>query len=76
MWPLGALAGIGLAAELIVAFYKGGQFTLPEVNTQADATALADSLLTTYAVPFEIASVLLLVAIVGSIWMGQQRKRT
>lgn len=75
MWPLGALAGAGLATELIFAFAKAGRLPFPALTAPLSSTALADSLLTTYAVPFEVTSVLLLVAIVGSVWMGQERNR-
>jgi NADH-quinone oxidoreductase subunit J len=43
--------------------------TLPEGNTQA----LADTLFREYLVPFELASILLLVAIVGSVIMAKKR---
>lgn len=74
MWPVAGLAVVGLAGELVFAMYRGTPLALsPSVP---DATALADTLLKQDAVPFEIASVVLLVAVVGSVWMGQQRKKT
>jgi NADH-quinone oxidoreductase subunit J len=76
IWPLGALAGLGLAAELIFASAKSGHIDLPTVAGQMGSEALADTLLSNYAVPFEVTSVLLLVAIVGSVWMGQQRNKS
>lgn len=73
IWPVCVLAGGGLATELIFAFSKGS-VSLPSPGKATDSVALADLLLSGYAVPFEVVSVLLLVAIVGSVWMGQQRK--
>ena len=42
----------------------------PEGNTMA----LADVLFREYLLPFEVASVLLLVAVVGSVVMAEKRK--
>jgi NADH-quinone oxidoreductase subunit J len=72
IWPIGLLSGAGLAVELIFALSKTTGLTLGRATT---SEALSDLLLTTYAVPFEVVSVLLLVAVVGSVWMGQQRKK-
>lgn len=76
IWPLGALAAAGLAAELIFTFAKTGRLPFAALASPLTPSALADELLTTDAVPFEVTSLLLLVAIVGSVWMGQQRKKT
>ena len=74
-WPVALAAAIGLGAELI-ALLSGAKLSLasdgsskPSSNTEA----IADLLLSHYFVAFELASVLLLVAIVGAVWMGQQR---
>lgn len=75
-WPLLAVAGGGLAAELIALLVRGqlpaAAAKLPDLpgNTEALATVL----LSKYLVAFELASIVLLVAIVGSVWMGQQRR--
>ncbi len=80
-WPL-ALVTVGvLTAELGYGFYvavhKG--LNLPEV-TAAAATAspgntelVAQSLYQTYALPVEIASILLLVAMVGAVLMAKKQ---
>jgi NADH-quinone oxidoreductase subunit J len=39
-----------------------------------DTAALSDALLSKYLLPFEVASVLLLAAIVGAVFMGQKRE--
>lgn len=77
-WPLLAAAGAGLGAELITLLVKGKlpePAALPHVlpgNTEALGTVL----LSKYLVAFELASIVLLAAIVGSVWMGQQRSNS
>jgi NADH-quinone oxidoreductase subunit J len=75
-WSLILLAGAGLAAELITLLLRG---TLPAAASSAapavpNTEALADILFSRYLVAFELASVLLLTAIVGAVWMGQRRE--
>jgi len=79
-WPILSLAALGLAAELIVLLYRGVPATASLNSTRISAVAsinteqIADLLFSRYFVAFELASVLLLAAIVGSVWMGQDRK--
>jgi NADH-quinone oxidoreductase subunit J len=78
-WPLFALVGVALATELIVLLRRGSSFSFPPAGPApqpGNTYAIADALLSQQFVAFELISVLLLVAIVGSVWMGQQRKRT
>jgi NADH-quinone oxidoreductase subunit J len=80
-WPLVLAAGLGLAAELIVLLSRG---TLPDKAVAQSTNSvlsfnteqIASVLFSRYFAAFELASVLLLVAIVGSVWMGQERKST
>jgi NADH-quinone oxidoreductase subunit J len=74
-WPIFLLGGAGLAAELIVATLRW-PLANSKMGGAVSVTAMSDVLLTHYAVPFEVASVLLLVAIVGSVWMGLQRSKS
>jgi NADH-quinone oxidoreductase subunit J len=74
-WPLVLAVGVGLVVEIILLLLRG---RLPQQAPSVAATSgnteqLADVLFSSYFVPFELASVLLLIAIVGSIWMGQRR---
>lgn len=72
-----AVAGFGLAAELIALLCRGGRmvsFTSETLPIPSNTDRIADLLLSRYCVAFELASILLLVSIVGSVWMGQQRK--
>jgi NADH-quinone oxidoreductase subunit J len=50
-------------------FIPGGPFG----EAAGNAEQVADALFTRYLAPFEVASVLLLAAIVGAVWMGQRR---
>lgn len=64
-WPLAAVAAVALAAVLGAAFWLG-----PAVSSQAqqpEFTQLANSLFTRWAIPFEVASLVLLVALIGAI---------
>ena len=75
-----ALAAVGaVGAELAYFFLRGaGAFHIAETNGGVPAAAgnteaLADSLFSEYLLPFEIASLLLLVAVVGSVIMAKKR---
>ncbi len=79
-WLVGLTATAVVGAQLGYFIYRGKaafQFAqttamegLPQVgNTQA----VADSLFSEYLLPFEIASILLLVAVVGSVVMAKKR---
>ena len=64
-WPLAAIAALALGAVLAAAFW-----TSPPTGTAAQSPAfseLANSLFTRWAVPFEVASLVLLVALIGAI---------
>ena len=64
-WPLAALAAMGLLGVLIPSFLINA---VKDTNAQSPAfTELANSLFTRWAIPFEIASLVLLVALVGAI---------
>lgn len=64
-WPLAALAALGVLGVLMASFLID-----PVENTNAQNPAftdLANSLFTRWAIPFELASLVLLVALVGAI---------
>ncbi len=64
-WPLALVAALGLLAVLVPAFLINSVR-----GTEAQNAAFSDigeSLFTTWAVPFEIASLVLLVALIGAI---------
>ena len=64
-WPLAALAALGVLGVLIPAFLIN---SLSKTEAQSPAFGdLANSLFTRWAIPFEIASLVLLVALIGAI---------
>jgi NADH-quinone oxidoreductase subunit J len=79
-WAVALAAVAAVGAELGYFLYRGsGAFHVAEAAA-GTATAgggntemLADSLFSEYLLPFEIASILLLVAVVGSVVMAKKR---
>ena len=64
-WPLAAAAALGLLGVLAASFLTR---SVEDTEAQSPAfTELANSLFTKWAVPFEIASLVLLVALIGAI---------
>jgi NADH-quinone oxidoreductase subunit J len=78
-WPVGLAAALAVAAEVGYFLYRGsGAFHIAEGGPVAAATLgntemIADSLFSEYLLPFEIASILLLVAVVGAVVMAKRR---
>jgi NADH-quinone oxidoreductase subunit J len=78
-WWLALACVVLVGAELVYVFRRGlGAFRLPEAVSPVSAVEgnterLADVLFSEYLLPFEIASVLLLVAVVGSVIMAKKR---
>ena len=79
-WAIGLAAVAAVGAELGYFFYKGGPdaFRIEGVVAAAPSAignteAIADALFSEYLLPFEIASILLLVAVVGSVVMAKKR---
>ena len=78
-WLVALAAVAAVAAEVGYFFHRGaGAFHIAEgaaglAPGVGNTEALADSLFSEYLLPFEIASVLLLVAVVGSVVMAKKR---
>jgi len=76
-WWLAAPMALLLLALIAPTVWTTSWLLRPKEPLPADATAgLGEQLMTSYALPFEIASVLLLVALVGAIveaWPGRDR---
>ena len=78
-WPVALAAVAAVAAEGVYFFHRGAaSFHIAEAVAAAPAAAgnteaLADSLFSEYLLPFEIASLVLLVAVVGSVIMAKKR---
>src|SRR5436190_1150949 len=78
-WLVALVAVAAVGAEVGYFLYHGkDKFRFAEVAPAAlpeggNTEAIANSLFQTYLLPFEIASVLLLVAVVGSVVMAKKR---
>lgn len=78
--PLAIVFGLVLAIELVVALATAvlaptqGQFTPERIAQIGSVQAVGASLFTDFMLPFEITSLLLLVAIVGVIVLAKKRK--
>jgi NADH-quinone oxidoreductase subunit J len=79
-WMVGLAAVVAVGIEIGYFFYRGqGSFKLTEVEAppvvsgMGNTEILADMLFQKYLLPFEIASILLLVAVVGSVVMAKKR---
>ena len=79
--PLAVLLGAGLVAEIVVAVRAGIGFAerVPEgfgvVNEGGNPKALSEVLFRDYFLPFEVTSVLLIVAAVSAMVLAQRRAR-
>ena len=75
-WGIGAAASLGVAALLGWALSDATFPTVARtVDVKAQTQALWRALLDTYILPFEIAAVLLLVALLGAIVIAQQTEQ-
>jgi NADH-quinone oxidoreductase subunit J len=76
-WPLCAAAGVGFAA---LAWYARAPGLLPSPQQVAEGgpsrgnlSTIGTALFTQFALPFEIASLILLAAIVGAVVVGKKK---
>ena len=76
-WWLALLAAVALLAELGYGLYRGpAAFAFREAApgaVQPNTQAIGSALYQTYMLPFEIASIMLLVAMVGAVVMAKKR---
>lgn len=76
-WPLALACIAGVGVEIAWFLRKGVGLLPPPVVAPASAEGntemIADVLFTEYLLPFELASILLLVAVVGSVIMAKKR---
>ena len=64
---------IGLSATMLSVDWSEGAAT---IDANATVAAIGKTLLTAYLVPFEVASVLLLVVMIGAAYLARAEKRT
>jgi NADH-quinone oxidoreductase subunit J len=81
-WTLAVVTSAILIVEFAYVIYKGKEsFVLPPVVlppavvTGGNSQVVGTALYTTYLLPFEIASILLLVAIVGAVVLAKKKTR-
>jgi NADH-quinone oxidoreductase subunit J len=77
-WLIALVCTLGVGGELAYFIMKGGtDFELAKVPDMVPSAGnterIADVLFSQYLLPFEVASVMLLVAIVGSVIMAKRR---
>ena len=78
-WWIGLAAVFGVALEFMYFVWKRGEIVWPAGTITApggpgNTELIADVLFREYLLPFEVASILLLVAVVGSVYMAIIRK--
>jgi len=79
MWPIALACAVAVGAEVTWFLNKGmGSISLPAVvppsgSRPGNVEMVADVLFSEYLLPFEVASLLLLVAVVGSVMMAKKR---
>lgn len=74
-WILGSLAALLLIFEFVPAFFRSstpGVSQAPVSPAFGSPETLAQSLFTDFVLPFEVASVLLLVAIIGAVVLAKR----
>ncbi|MEE8519398.1 MAG: NADH-quinone oxidoreductase subunit J [Dehalococcoidia bacterium] len=70
-WPFAAAASVGLFAVLAVAAVGDSDLFNSDARVGVDLTTLGTTLFEDWAVPFEIASLVLLVALIGAVVIGR-----
>jgi NADH-quinone oxidoreductase subunit J len=78
-WPFGALIGIMLATFLVMilgnitVLPSPGKYSIEAIKAEGHIMTVGKVLYTEYLLPFEIASILLLVAIIGAVVLAKKR---
>lgn len=73
-WWVAILVAVALAAVLLYVVVTA-QWQVSQLETPSDViTALGQALMSTYVLPFEVASVLLLMALIGAIVVAREEK--
>ncbi len=72
-WIAGGLLGVLLLAGIIWAVIPAGAETVQALQRTDNVREIGAALLTGFAVPFELVSVVLLVAIIGAVVLAKKR---
>lgn len=78
-WPVALAALLAVFIEIYVLAQTGlaglPPSPQPRLNADGNTERIADSLFFVYALPFEAASLLLLIAIVGAVWLARKKEQ-
>jgi len=72
-WLLAVFLGLLLLAGVVWALIPAGGGTVPPLSPSDNVRDIGAALLTDYAVPFELTSLVLLVAIIGSVVLAKKK---
>ena len=78
-WPFGALIGIMLASFLVLilgnitVLPSLGKYSIEAIKSEGSMMTVGKVLYTEFLLPFEIASIVLLVAIIGAVVLAKKR---
>jgi NADH-quinone oxidoreductase subunit J len=72
-WVAGGLLGVLLLAGIVWALIPAGPETVLPLTRTDNVRDIGHAMMTEFAIPFELASVVLLVAIVGAVVLAKRR---
>ncbi len=72
-WIAGTLLGVLLLAGILWALIPAGTGTAPVLTSSDNVREIGAALLTGFMIPFELVSVVLLVAIIGAVVLAKKR---
>ena len=70
-WPFAAAVSLGLFALLAYTFVRDSSLYSSDTRVAIDVEELGTALFEQWAVPFEIASIVLIVALIGAVVIGR-----
>ncbi len=80
-WPMGMVIALSIFAAIAVSVSgmqlgPSGEYTIAKIQEMTQTKALGTVMYTQYIFPFEVASLILLVAIIGAITLAKKRFAT
>jgi len=75
LWPIAGVLAVLVCITISVSYFQSGAIqNVPNTIAPAGVKSLGSSLFTTWAIPFELASLVLLVALIGAIVIARSDK--